>query len=148
MFKEQSFESTFRPEVHCIRQQFHWDHIYPKEITNKHNPFYTLQIDIRCVSYPKEDWRAGAPPILLCVWHWQNIIYEGSSVIFYSQCHDNDKDLKVCFLVARDIHTVSLLQDWCNLESACQRVSMSFTGICPPIGFKPRKGHFFPGLLV
>ncbi len=40
------------------------------------------------LSYPKKDWRSGAPPILLWVWHQlQNIIYEGSRVIFYSGCH-------------------------------------------------------------
>ncbi len=33
------------------------------------------------LSYPKKDWWAGVPPILLWVWHrLQNIIYEGSKV--------------------------------------------------------------------
>ncbi len=40
------------------------------------------------LSYAKKDWRAGAPPILLWVWHrLQNIIYEGRRVMFYSRCH-------------------------------------------------------------
>ncbi len=71
------------------------------------------------LSYLKKDWWAGAPPILLWVWHrLQNIIYEGSRVIFYSRCHTqrriggaqarqfffgnyDDKDLKGHFLVTQ-----------------------------------------------
>ncbi len=67
------------------------------------------------LSYPIQ--MAGAPPILLWVWHrLQNIIYEVSRVIFYSRCHTQRRiggpqpfvlgmtmtlDLKVCFLVTR-----------------------------------------------
>ena len=78
-------------------------------------------------SHPEKDWRAGALQILLWVWHrLQNIIYEHSRVIFYSRCHiqrriggaparqsffgyDNDKDLKVCFLV---IYPHTQIKSW------------------------------------
>ncbi len=77
----------------------------------------TLKVFV--IVIPKEGLAGGAPPILLWIWHrLQNKIYEGSRVIFYSRwntqrriggalaCqfffgYDNDKDLKVCFLVMR-----------------------------------------------
>ncbi len=80
------------------------------------------------LSYPQKDWPAGALPRFLWVRHrLQNIIYEVGRVIFYSQCHthsparqsffgyDNDKDLKVCFLVMRIIYRLLCIFVQCNI---------------------------------
>ncbi len=51
------------------------------------NP-YSLAISTTWLDLCQEKMCLKAPSILLWVWHWlQNIIYEGSRVIFYSQCH-------------------------------------------------------------
>ncbi len=77
-------------------------------------------LNIFVVVIPKEGVAGGAPPILLWVWHRQQntcIILESRRVQYYSRCHtqkdrqgparqslfgyDNDKDLKVHFLVTQ-----------------------------------------------